>query len=218
MEAAFIDKSIPEEVLEHYGIPRKSGRYKWGSGENPYHHGASSPFGRLKERRKQKRLQKTRRAALEKAREAKVAKRVEAQNKEEYEKRKKWAIEKGTATDIAPFINDMSKEEFVRARERLQEKEKFMELIVKESPAGRRAAKAARMKDSFDTAIKYVNSGVGGWNTFARVHNGLSKGNEWPVIPSGGKTLKQLSELYNPGNAGQKEINEFNNLAKKKKK
>lgn len=34
------------DVIEHYGIPRKSGRYPWGSGENPYHHGASSPFGR----------------------------------------------------------------------------------------------------------------------------------------------------------------------------
>lgn len=30
--------------LEHYGIPRKSGRYAWGSGENPYHHGQSAPW------------------------------------------------------------------------------------------------------------------------------------------------------------------------------
>lgn len=25
-------------VLEHYGTKRRSGRYKWGSGENPYQH------------------------------------------------------------------------------------------------------------------------------------------------------------------------------------
>ena len=25
-----------EDVLEHYGMPRRSGRYPWGSGENPY--------------------------------------------------------------------------------------------------------------------------------------------------------------------------------------
>ena len=48
MGTKFIEEFIPEEVLEHYGVPRKSGRYPWGSGENPYHHGASSPFGRLK--------------------------------------------------------------------------------------------------------------------------------------------------------------------------
>lgn len=27
------------EYLEHYGMPRRSGRYPWGSGDNPYQHG-----------------------------------------------------------------------------------------------------------------------------------------------------------------------------------
>ena len=27
-----------EEILEHYGIKRRSGRYPWGSGEDPYQH------------------------------------------------------------------------------------------------------------------------------------------------------------------------------------
>ena len=26
------------EFLEHYGMPRRSGRYPWGSGEDPYQH------------------------------------------------------------------------------------------------------------------------------------------------------------------------------------
>lgn len=30
-----------KDVLEHYGIPRKSGRYPWGSGDNPYQSGQS---------------------------------------------------------------------------------------------------------------------------------------------------------------------------------
>ncbi len=30
-----------EEFLEHYGMPRRSGRYPWGSGENPYQHGVN---------------------------------------------------------------------------------------------------------------------------------------------------------------------------------
>ena len=29
---------IAEEILMHYGMPRRSGRYPWGSGENPYQH------------------------------------------------------------------------------------------------------------------------------------------------------------------------------------
>lgn len=26
------------DILIHYGMPRRSGRYPWGSGENPYQH------------------------------------------------------------------------------------------------------------------------------------------------------------------------------------
>ena len=30
--------SIADEILMHYGMPRRSGRYPWGSGDNPYQH------------------------------------------------------------------------------------------------------------------------------------------------------------------------------------
>lgn len=29
---------IAEDILMHYGVPRRSGRYPWGSGDNPYQH------------------------------------------------------------------------------------------------------------------------------------------------------------------------------------
>ena len=29
---------MKEAVLLHYGMPRRSGRYPWGSGDNPYQH------------------------------------------------------------------------------------------------------------------------------------------------------------------------------------
>lgn len=29
---------VAEEILMHYGMPRRSGRYPWGSGDNPYQH------------------------------------------------------------------------------------------------------------------------------------------------------------------------------------
>ena len=40
--------------LYHYGIPRRSGRYKWGSGKDPYHHGASIPRKAIKAARRWK--------------------------------------------------------------------------------------------------------------------------------------------------------------------
>ena len=44
--------SDAEDVIEHYGMPRRSGRYPWGSGEDPYQHGRDF-LGRVDELRKQ---------------------------------------------------------------------------------------------------------------------------------------------------------------------
>lgn len=40
-----------EDFLEHYGMPRRSGRYPWGSGEDPYQHGRDW-LGRVEQMRK----------------------------------------------------------------------------------------------------------------------------------------------------------------------
>lgn len=40
-------------ALEHYGMPRRSGRYPWGSGEDPYQHGSRDFLGRIEELKKQ---------------------------------------------------------------------------------------------------------------------------------------------------------------------
>ena len=41
-----------EDVIAHYGMPRRSGRYPWGSGDDPYQHGRDF-LGRVDELRKQ---------------------------------------------------------------------------------------------------------------------------------------------------------------------
>ena len=42
---------VAEDILMHYGMPRRSGRYPWGSGEDPYQHGRDF-LGRVDEMRK----------------------------------------------------------------------------------------------------------------------------------------------------------------------
>ena len=44
--------TIAEEILMHYGMPRRSGRYPWGSGEDPYQHGRDF-LARVEELRKE---------------------------------------------------------------------------------------------------------------------------------------------------------------------
>ena len=41
-----------EEYLEHYGMPRRSGRYPWGSGDDRYQHRGKDFFGRVEELKK----------------------------------------------------------------------------------------------------------------------------------------------------------------------
>lgn len=41
-----------DEALEHYGMPRRSGRYPWGSGDDPYQHSSRDFLGRVDELRK----------------------------------------------------------------------------------------------------------------------------------------------------------------------
>ena len=43
--------SVAEDILMHYGMPRRSGRYPWGSGDDPYQHGRDF-LGRVDELRK----------------------------------------------------------------------------------------------------------------------------------------------------------------------
>ena len=44
--------TIAEEILMHYGMPRRSGRYPYGSGEDPYQH-STDFLSRIDELKKQ---------------------------------------------------------------------------------------------------------------------------------------------------------------------
>lgn len=52
---------IYNSEIYHYGIPRRSGRYKWGSGKDPYHHGAD---GGVRKSKKEKYASKAEAAAI----------------------------------------------------------------------------------------------------------------------------------------------------------
>ena len=41
-----------DEYLEHYGIKRRSGRYPWGSGDDPYQHTNGDFLSRVEELKK----------------------------------------------------------------------------------------------------------------------------------------------------------------------
>lgn len=52
-----ISELSENDILRHYGMPRRSGRYPWGSGENPYQHSADF-LARVEELQKQGKTEK----------------------------------------------------------------------------------------------------------------------------------------------------------------
>ena len=48
----YYDEVLSDEYLEHYGMPRRSGRYPWGSGKEPYQHSGDF-MARVNELKKQ---------------------------------------------------------------------------------------------------------------------------------------------------------------------
>jgi len=179
-ELMFVDGLVSERDLVHYGVPRRSGRYPWGSGENPYHHGASSPFGRLRERREAKKKAQARAAAVEKARQAKAA-------KAEYEKNKAEALKSGSAQRIAPYLKDLSSDEIRELKNRLQLEAEFRQLAVRER--SEMDPKVAARMAKLDQVNKYADTGIATYNNVARVLNAFS-GTELPII--GTKTKKEI--------------------------
>jgi DNA-binding CsgD family transcriptional regulator len=45
--------SVADDILAHYGMPKRSGRYPWGSGEDPYQHGSRDFLSRVEELKKE---------------------------------------------------------------------------------------------------------------------------------------------------------------------
>lgn len=90
----------------HYGMPRRSGRYKWGTGEDPYHHGADLPRGFKKTTRLER--------ATKKKNIGTKTKRLITTQKKEYEKdpdafRKKYYGDNAT--------NKKIERDFIKRRE-----------------------------------------------------------------------------------------------------
>ena len=104
------------DYLMHYGMPRRSGRYPWGSGDRPYQGDGISV----------KKSSKSKRGKLS-------AKKL---NPEQYEAAKAKAIKSGSARDILRFKGDLTEEELRKAVARIQYERKLMEASIKEIDEG----------------------------------------------------------------------------------
>lgn len=99
------------EHLAHYGIPKRSGRYPYGSGERPFQSGGGGIISRWNARRKEKKVVKQRNENLKKARDA-------AAEKRQFEKEKKEILNRANPEEILKYKDRLTTDEIIAANAR----------------------------------------------------------------------------------------------------
>lgn len=112
-----------------------------------------------------KKLAKQRAAALEKARQAKAAKK-------EYETNKKEALAKGSAADVLKFKGDLSQQELQAAFNRINTEQLLSSIAARDVKTNwDRVSSAA---DKIGRMTNLAGKGIEAWNTVAKINNSFS--------------------------------------------
>lgn len=107
--------------LFHYGMPKRSGRYPYGSGDRPYQSsgGVSSKITSKPSRMTFKEKKAAKKASAQKAEEEKK-KREEQEATRRHEENRERVLKEGTATELKEYASELSNAEFEAALKRLE--------------------------------------------------------------------------------------------------
>lgn len=128
---------------------------------------------------KRKKLKKQRLNNLEKARQARVAKR-------EHEAAKQKALKIGNATEVLKYKNELTYKELTDAYNRINVETNLKNISAKEIASGK-----SRVDRMLDTAVKVqdiVDKGTKAYNTIAKINNSLND-DKLPILD--GTTMKE---------------------------
>lgn len=155
---SLVHSDLCGDHLEHYGLPRRSGRYKYGSGKDPYQHSGrrashlESKSDRLASKMKKQTSQKTksRISNYEQKASLYLAKRAKFKEKEEAKRVKR----DHALTDIG-YTGNLQKAERARKKANRYGK-KAAKYTKKAETIKRRTEKTAEKKKAVDTELASI--------------------------------------------------------------
>ena len=159
---------IQFKELYHYGIPRRSGRYPWGSGDRPF----QSISGYIRKKKQEKAdaaAQKERNEQLRRAME-------EEQKKRQHDADKERVLREGSATEVLKYQGELTNQELQNAVNRLTSEYKLREFSQNEMKSA---------IDKVDEIMKTIKTGTDwakiGTDTFAAIYNATPEGRNKPL-------------------------------------
>ena len=129
------NRELLDDHLEHYGLPRRSGRYKWGSGKDPYQStGGKRSF--KKTALAGEHYIKSKLGSSKRAQKKAEKKATKAREKEENEKAKALAKEqrKNKYRDEKAYVKTLSDEELSRINKRDKLENQYLQNHPQQKP------------------------------------------------------------------------------------
>lgn len=145
-------------ALSHHGIKGQ----RWGIRRYQRKDGSLTKAG-------QRRVQKQREEALEKARQAKAEKKQLEDAKKQHEIDKQNAIKTGSASDVLKYKGELTKQEMDAAISRIRWESEMKSLSDKEVSSGK--SKVDRFFDGVGDVTDKANTAFKAWNTVANIVN-----------------------------------------------
>lgn len=129
------NRELLEDHLEHYGLPRRSGRYKWGSGKDPYQSIGRKKFIKKVAQNGEQYI-KSKLGSSKRAQKKAERKEAKARKKEENKKAKALAKEqkKNKYRDEKAYVKSLSDEELRRINTRDQMESQYLKNHPQQKP------------------------------------------------------------------------------------
>lgn len=170
--------------LYHYGMPKRSGRYPWGSGKNPFHHSGKNGSGRVQKKKEKSHVNvKINKRGVNLDVSKKTSEPVSSQNKEKVKKpsidRKAEIINSGDPQLINKYKEHLTTDEINRAIGKVKASQ-AIEALAKES----QKSGLDTVEDMLDKGVRIadnVDKGIRIYNTVAKVANTVSAE---PILPT----------------------------------